>query len=110
MATVLTLNLDGSFQEVQPITVSSGITNAGSLVQLDSFGQLDPSVIPPIPISLINASGSPSSLTYLRGDGSWQTVSSGFTNPMLSLGDLLVGGISGLPQRLPIGTDRKSVV
>ena len=48
MTTVLTLNRDGSFQEVQPITVSSGTTNAGDLVQLNEFGQLDPSLLPPI--------------------------------------------------------------
>lgn len=49
--------------------------------------------------------------TYLQNDGSgnlsWQTVSSGFTNPMTAVGDLIVGGTAGAAQRLGIGAADK---
>lgn len=32
-----------------------------------------------LPVTMISATGSPSSITYLRGDGSWSTVSAGTT-------------------------------
>ena len=75
MTTVLTLNLDGSFQEIQPLAVSLGASSADQLVRLNSYGQFDSSVIPPITVSLLSASGTPSNTTYLRGDGTWATVS-----------------------------------
>jgi hypothetical protein len=46
MAKVLSLNVDGSLQEVQPVTSSSGATDANKLIQLDSNGKLDISAMP----------------------------------------------------------------
>lgn len=107
MTTVLTLNLDGSFQEVQPLAVSLGIASAGQLVRLNSFGQFDESVIPPIPVSLINALGTPDNSTFLRGDGSWVEVSSGGASQITTKGDLIIGDSGGLPVRLAIGIDNQ---
>jgi hypothetical protein len=42
--------------------------------------------------------------TYdLSADRSW-TISAGMTNPMTTAGDIIYGGASGTPTRLPIGT------
>lgn len=45
--------------------------------------------------------------TYLQNDGSgnlsWATVTPGMVNPMTAIGDLIVGGTAGAPQRLAIG-------
>jgi hypothetical protein len=39
------------------------------------------------------------------GGASWQTpISGGMTNPMTTKGDIIVGGSSGTPSRLAIGT------
>ncbi len=45
-------------------------------------------------------SGTPSSSTYLRGDGTWAAVTSGFANPMTTSGDVIYGGASGTATRL----------
>ena len=43
---------------------------------------------------------------YLREDGTWVVPpGTGLTNPMTTLGDLIVGGTSGTPARLAIGTE-----
>jgi hypothetical protein len=39
-------------------------------------------------------------VNFLRADGSWAPVSSGFTNPMTTLGDSIYGGASGTATRL----------
>ena len=44
---------------------------------------------------------------YARKNGAWVVVSGGsggFTNPMTSVGDLIVGGVGGVPTRFPVGT------
>ena len=46
MPKLIILNDDGSYQEVQPITVSSGASSAGQIAQLNSIGQFDSSLIP----------------------------------------------------------------
>jgi hypothetical protein len=55
-------------------------------------------------------SGSCSSSTYLRGDGACATPSGGFSNPMTTLGDVIVGGSSGTPQRLAVGSNTSGLV
>ena len=51
-------------------------------------------------------SGTCSSSTYLSGSGVCSTPSgTGFSNPMTTLGDLIVGGSGGTPQRLGVGTN-----
>jgi hypothetical protein len=71
MTTVLTLNLDGSFQEVRPLVVSLGAPSAGSLVGLNSFGLLDASVLPTIPVSLLVPLSGGGTTNFLRADGTW---------------------------------------
>lgn len=53
-----------------------------------------------LPIAAINATGSASSSTYLRGDGSWATVSGGFTSPMTTLGDIIYENATPAAARL----------
>jgi len=50
------------------------------------------------------ATGTANSTTYLRGDLTWAAVTCGFTNPMTTLGDLILGGASGAAVRLAIGS------
>lgn len=68
---------------------STGATGTGNLVFGTSPSLTTPNLGTPsainltnaaatsLPISAINATGTPSATTYLRGDGSWQTVSGG---------------------------------
>jgi hypothetical protein len=46
MLKLIQLNDDGSYQEIQPITVSSGPASSGKLAQLNGAGQFDSSLIP----------------------------------------------------------------
>jgi hypothetical protein len=46
MSKLVVLNGDGSFQEIQTISVSSGPTSAGQIAQLNGIGQFDSSMIP----------------------------------------------------------------
>lgn len=46
MAKLLSLNTDGSLQEVQPITSSAGAGDASKAVQTDSGGKLDITLMP----------------------------------------------------------------
>ena len=71
MTTVLTLNLDGSLQEVRPVTVSLGASSAASLVALNSFGQFDSSVLPTISVSLLSGGSNGQVLTSLAGTPTW---------------------------------------
>lgn len=43
---------------------------------------------------------------FLRADGTWQTPAGGgdMSNPMTTAGDMIYGGASGTPARLPIGS------
>lgn len=50
-------------------------------------------------------SGTANSTTVLYGDSVYRTVTSGFTNPMTTAGDLIIGGTSGTPGRIGIGAD-----
>jgi hypothetical protein len=51
-------------------------------------------------------SGSCSGSTYLSGSGACSTpAGTGFSNPMTTLGDLIVGGTSGTAARLGVGTN-----
>jgi hypothetical protein len=59
----------------------------------------------------LNSGTSASSMTFWRGDGQWATPpNTGFPNPLTTLGDILVGGASGSPSRLPIGTNGQSLI
>ena len=46
MTNFLTLNTDGSLQEIKAITVSSGAASSGAIPALNAAGQLDSSMIP----------------------------------------------------------------
>lgn len=68
-------------------------------------------------------SGAPVSGTFLKGDfiidqtgkayicttagtpGTWALAASGLTNPMTTQYDLILGGVSGTPTRLPVGSN-----
>lgn len=51
-------------------------------------------------LAVINASGTPSSTTYLRGDGTWATVAGGFTSPLTTLGDIIYENATPAAARL----------
>ena len=64
-----------------------------------------------LPVGNLNSGTSASSSTYWRGDGTWSTPpNTGFANPMTTLGDLIVGGTSGAPDRLGVGTNAYALV
>lgn len=46
MVKILSLNADGSMQEIQPIASSSGVADANKAVQTDSNGKFDLSLMP----------------------------------------------------------------
>lgn len=78
-----------------PVLVSPSLGTPTALVLTNATG---------LPIGGISATGTPSSTTYLRGDGTWSAVAGGFTNPMTTAGDIIYGGTSGTPTRLGIGS------
>jgi hypothetical protein len=47
---------------------------------------------------------------FLRADGAWAPPPAGMTNPMTAQGDLIKGGTSGAPTRLPIAANDYSVL
>lgn len=49
--------------------------------------------------------GTDTGILYRSNGSSWDTNSSGFANPMTTSGDIIYGGASGTPTRLPKGTD-----
>lgn len=51
---------------------------------------------------LVPSPGS-SSGNFLKDDGTWAAPPSGFTNPMTTINDIIVGGTSGAPTRLALG-------
>jgi hypothetical protein len=63
----------------------SGLTNLdGSKIQSGT-----------VPVGAINATGTPGSGTYLRGDGTWSTPTGGGSNSIASTTDLLKGDNAG---------------
>jgi len=46
MTTILSLNTDGSYKEVQPVITSAGAGDAGKVAQLDGNGKWDTSLMP----------------------------------------------------------------
>jgi len=56
-----------------------------------------------IPVAGLSATGTASSTTFLRGDGSWTTPAAGFSDPTTTKGDLIIHGTS--TTRQPIGSD-----
>lgn len=46
MPKLIILNDDGSYKEIQPITASTGSSDAGKIAQTNNIGQFDSSLIP----------------------------------------------------------------
>ncbi|MBU3742572.1 MAG: hypothetical protein FGM24_09860, partial [Candidatus Kapabacteria bacterium] len=49
--------------------------------------------------------GTADTSTWLRGDGSWQTIPGGFTDPMTSVGDIIIRNAANATTRLAAGTN-----
>lgn len=108
---------------VQDTQAATDLSTVSTIVKRDASGQtsldglnLDGSTSGAISIQAANTTTSytvkmPSAQgaasTYLQNDGSgnlaWATVTPGMVNPMTAVGDLIVGGTAGAPQRLAIG-------
>jgi hypothetical protein len=93
-------------------TAISAVTGTGAVVLASSPALTTPNLGTPsainlsnatatsLPVGSINATGVAGSTTYLRGDGSWQTISAGFANPMTTLGDILYENATPAAARL----------
>jgi hypothetical protein len=57
-----------------------------------------------LPVANLNSGTGASSSTYWRGDGTW-AAAGGLSNPMTTSQDLIVGGSSGTPGRLGVGSN-----
>lgn len=57
------------------------------------------------------ASGDAAAGRFLKADGTWAVppAASGMSNPLTTLGDLLVAGAAGAPSRLPIGSNGQAL-
>ena len=82
----------------QTITLSGAVTGSGTTAITTTLAN------GVVGIANHSATGTPSSTTFLRGDNTWATVSTGMTNPMTTQGDMIYGGSSGTPTRLALGT------
>lgn len=81
-------------------------TNAASF----TTGYLNTVVFGPgtIPINALATTGTPSASTVLHGDGSWGPGGGGgFVNPMIEVGDIIVGTTAGAAIRKGVGTDNQ---
>jgi hypothetical protein len=56
-------------------------TADGKLFYLDNLNAVQVIAWKSIPVTVINATGTPSSTTFLRGDGSWATIPAGMVYP-----------------------------
>jgi hypothetical protein len=93
-------------------TAISAVTGTGAVVLASSPALTTPNLGTPsainlsnatatsLPVGSINATGVAGSTTYLRGDGSWQTISAGFANPMTTLGDIMYENATPAAARL----------
>jgi hypothetical protein len=96
-------NNDGVFQQVRQ-TVPLRIYNAAytNFVSIE-VGTLASDVTFRLPTT--NGTNGHVLTTNGSGDTSWQAPSGGLTNPMTSVGDLIIGGASGAATRLAAGTN-----
>jgi len=75
-------------------TASTGVFTAARPSFSNLSGSIATGQIPAatITVSQINATGTPSSTTYLRGDGSWATITSGGTVTQVNTSGIATGG------------------
>lgn len=94
-----TLALYGSASAVLHLNLLDGNLYMNTVEVLSNAGVLTS------PLTALGAiTGSPSSTTYLRGDGTWGTPSgSGMTNPMTTTGDMIYSSSGSTPARLAVG-------
>ncbi len=71
-----------------------------SMIKVDSVGKIVAAVagtdyLTSVSVSNINATGTPSSTTYLRGDGTWSTISGGAGGTVTSVSVVSANGFAG---------------
>ncbi len=92
-----------------PVTLTSLINGTYNALKSDFTSYNTVATITAAEISTWNKASilinTGSSTQYLGEDGNYHSISSGsMTNPMTSVGDLIIGGTAGTPARLAVGT------
>lgn len=106
-STVATLTGSQTLTNKTFITPALGTPASGVLTNATGLPLLT-GVTGNLPVTNLNGGTGASSSTFWRGDATWATPAG--SNPLTTKGDVYVGGASGTPSRLPVGSDTQVLV
>jgi hypothetical protein len=99
------VKLAGDLSGTADLPTVPSLANKADVTHTHAAGDISSGTIAAIRLG----SGTASSTTYLRGDGTWATPAGGFTDPTTTKGDLMVRGATATT-RLPVGSDGQALV